>query len=149
MSLVGPSRVERARTEPGRLQRPRVPARLRPRKCTSRRTRSTRGEETFYANGESNPEVLREETSATMESLLHSTGAAAGNRTRILGLATRDSALEPPPRRTEPPSGVAPDPRPLREGAPATGGRQGERREAPGPLAAPYQRFTLSIAPPK
>ena len=35
-----------------------------------------------------------------MESLLHSTGAVAGNRTRILELATRDSALEPAPRVT-------------------------------------------------
>jgi hypothetical protein len=32
-----------------------------------------------------------------MESLLHSTGAVAGNRTRILELATRDSAVETPP----------------------------------------------------
>ena len=32
-----------------------------------------------------------------MESLLHSTGAVTGNRTRILGVALRDSSVEPSP----------------------------------------------------
>ena len=136
-----------------------------------------------------------------MESLLHSTGAVAGNCTRILELATRDSAVEPPPPRTrraargsrtlhrlvtgevprslglggkcsderrrdvpicsaaelrspewnrqesnlrpfghvvpaafaaEPPSGVAPDTRPLQGGAPTLGDGKGERREVTG-----------------
>jgi hypothetical protein len=151
-----------------------------------------------------------------MESLLHSTGAVPGNRTRILELATRDSALEPAPHVTtfpsrpreshppspryqrgaplsgpgrqvqrremrrrpalplsygpvsgtggsrthdcvvpaafaaEPPSGVAPDPHPLQEGAPALGRRQGRAAGDSGASRLSYyESFTLSIAPTK